>query len=274
MKPFFLAGILLVFPFSILAQSTAQKKAPPKPATAPASQEIETEQIGAPKSGPGPTATSASPTGYLEPEQVKALLHRIWLAEYRLHDLLEQVHPDHWKMADSTRKSFGQTLDGLHKALSNEEDWRTQFDARPDSLYLGFQTYVAINAILPRLDGLSHSVAQFENPSFGAQYSQAGNQLFDLQQALQPHLAYLLKNQDGLLYAAQTNLASCQNELNFAEHDKEGKAVPMKNIAPVFKGHGRTAHAAAPAGEAKKATSKGKAAAKPAANPTNKTQKK
>jgi hypothetical protein len=273
MKSLFLAGILLVLPFTIFAQSSDQKKAPPKPPTGPASQPIETEKISAPAATPAPIDARTGMTGYLEPEQVKALLHKIWLAEYRVNDLLEQVHPDHWKMADNTRKSFGQSLEGLHKAMSNEEDWRTQFDARPDSLYLGFQTYVAINAILPRLDGLSRSIAQYENPSFGAQYSQAGNQLFDLQQALQPHLAFLLKNQDGMLYAAQTNLASCQNELGFAEHDKEGHATPMKNIVPVFKGHRRTAHAAAPAGEAKKAEPKGKMSAKPATNPTNKTQK-
>jgi hypothetical protein len=141
-------------------------------------------------------------------------------------------------------------------------------------LYLGFQTYVAISAVLPRLDGVAHSVSQYENPSFGGQYSQSGNQLFDLQQLIEPHLAFLLKNQDSLFLAAQTNLASCQNELNFAEHDKEGRATPMKNIVPVFKGHGRTSHAAAPAGGAKQTTAKDKATGKPAANPANQTQNK
>jgi hypothetical protein len=40
-------------------------------------------------------------------------------------------------------------------------------------------------------------------------------------------------------------MAACQNELNFAEHDKEGHATPMKNIAPVFKGRKRTTHTTA-----------------------------
>ena len=87
-------------------------------------------------------------------------------------------------------------MESLRKALAAEEDWRSQFEARPDSLYLGFQTYVAISAVLPRVDGVAHSVSQYENPSFGAQYSQSANQLFDLQQLIEPHLAYLLKNQD------------------------------------------------------------------------------
>jgi len=141
-------------------------------------------------------------------------------------------------------------------------------------LYLGFQTYVAISAVLPRVDGVAHSVAQYENASFGAQYSQSANQLFDLQQLIEPHLAYLLKNQDNVQLVAQTNLASCENELNFAKHNKEGRATPMKNIAPVFQGHKRTSHTTAPAGGAKPAATKGKAAGKPGTKPPNQTQKK
>ena len=166
--------------------------------------------------------------------------------------------------------------------MAAEEDWRGQFDARPDSLYLGFQTYMAMGAVLPRADGVARSVSRYENASFGGQFSQAANQLFDLQQSLAPHLAYLLKNQDNVMLIAQSNMASCQNELNFAEHDKEGRATPMKNIAPVFKGHGHTAHAAAAttgdkpaetkgAAVSKPAAAKSAATAKPAPNPPNKS---
>jgi hypothetical protein len=175
-------------------------------------------------------------------------------------------------MPPAARQSFEQTLESLHKAMAAEEDWRSQFDERPDSLYLGFQTYVAISAVLPRVDGVAHSVSRYENASFGGQYSQSANRLFDLQQSIVPHLAYLLKNQDNLMVAAQTNLASCQNELNSAERDKEGRATPMKNIAPVFKSRRRTAPATA--GGAKPAEAKGTPAGKPASNPPNKTQKK
>jgi hypothetical protein len=116
------------------------------------------------------------------------------------------------------------------------------------------------------VDGVARSVSQYENASFGGQYAQAANQLFDLQQLLEPHLTYLLKNQDNVLLIGQTNLAACQNELNFAEHDKEGHATPMKNIAPVFKGRKRTAHTA-PAGGAKSSGTKGTAAGNPGVHP-------
>jgi hypothetical protein len=215
----------------------------------------------------------ASAAGHLEPQQVKDLMHKIWLAQYRLNDLLAQVHPDKWKMLPEVRQSFNQSMESLRKAMAGEEEWRGQFEARPDSLYLGFQTYVAISAVLPRVDGVAHSVSQYENPSFGAQYSQAANQLFDLQQLIEPHLSYLLKNQDNVQLTAQTNLASCENELNIAERDKQGRATPMKNIAPEFKGRKRTVHAVAPAGGSKPAETKGAVPGKSAANPSDKAQK-
>jgi hypothetical protein len=104
-------------------------------------------------------------------------------------------------------------------------------------MYFGFQTYAAMNAALPRLDGVGRAATQFENPSLGAQYSQAGNQLFDLQQALQPYIAYLLRNPDQLLYMAQTNLAGCQNQLGNALRGQGEPAKPFKNTFVEF--HGR-----------------------------------
>jgi hypothetical protein len=273
MKLLFLALFVAVCPLKDLGQSsTKQTPIPPHP-NGPASQEIQTERIVPPGQTPAGPLAQASTAGYLEPVQVKALMHKVWLAQYRLNDLLTQVHPEKWKMPPAAQQSFGQSLESLHKAMTAEEDWRGMFEARPDSLYLGFQTYVAISAVLPRVDGVAHAVSQYENASLGAQYSQSSNQLFDLQQMMESHLAYLLKNQDTLLLAGQTNLASCQNELNFAEHNKGGRATPMKNIAPEFKGHKRTAHATPPAGGAKKASPKGTAAGKPATNPSGKTQK-
>jgi hypothetical protein len=273
MKPFFLALFMAVFPAALFAQTAPHAAPLPPHPNAPASQEIETEKIGAPGQTPALPSAQTSPAGFLEPAQVKALMHKIWLAQYRLSDLLAQVHPEKWKMPPAARQSFQQSLDSLHKALDAEEDWRSQYDSRPDSLYLGFQIYLAISAVLPRVDGVARSVSQYENGSFGAQYSQAANQLYDLQQVIAPHLVFLLKNQDGLMLATQTNLAACQNELNFAEHDKEGHATPMKNIVPEFKGR-RPVHAAAPAGNVKKPEPKTKAAGKPATNPPNQTQSK
>ncbi len=186
---------------------------------------------------PAQTSQPVNGPGYMEPAQVKALAHKIWIAEYRINDLLAQVHPEKWKISNVTRNSFNQTLENPHGALQGLVEWRAQFEKRPDGMYFGFQTYTAINAALPRLDGIVRAASQFENPSLGAQYSQAGDQLFDLQQALQPYIAYLLRNPDQALYLAQTNLAGCQSQLGSALNGQSGPAQPLKNTFVEF--HGR-----------------------------------
>jgi hypothetical protein len=206
-------------------------------------------------SQPAPAASPAS-EGFMEPAQVEEILHKVWLAEYRLNDLLTQVQPEHWKLDDSARRSFQQTFETLRSELKALEEWRSQLDVRPDSMYLGYMMHASIDALLPRLDALTRMISTHENTSLGAQFSQAGNRLFDLQQAVQPYLLYLLRNQDQLLRAAQGNLASCQNELSYAMRGRTEHVTPMKNIRPDFKGRRKPKPAAtgkeggAPAGAA------------------------
>jgi len=230
-----------------LAQQPVKNQTPPKPAAgAQAGPGLETETIPPPH-----TAQPVDAPGFMEAAQVKALTHKIWIAEYRINDLLTQVHPEKWKASKVTLNSFNQTLENLHQGLEALEEWRAQFEKRPDSIYFGFQTYAAINAALPRLDGVGRATSQFENASLGAQYSQAGGQLFDLQQALQPYIAYLLRNPDQLLSLAQSNLAGCQNALGNALRGQSEPAKPLKNTFVEFHARRRRDGQPASAGDGK-----------------------
>jgi hypothetical protein len=216
--------LLLVWASPAPAQQAAKDQTP---RGAPAESVPETETIPYPQPAQTPQAVNAP--GYMDPAHVKALTQEISASEFRIHDLLAAVHPEKWKTSNIIRNSFSVTLENLQKTLDSLEQWRAQFEKRPDSMYFGFQTYAAINAALPRLDGVGRAVSQFENPSLGAQYSQVGDKLFDLQQGLQPYVAYLLRSPDQLLYTAQSNLAGCQNELGNALRGQTGPARPLKN---------------------------------------------
>ena len=229
--------LFLLATFLVASQVWAQQQSPEvQPSAAAASSVPDTETIQVAPAPPAPLQKFAGEAGYMDSAQLKALSHKMWLAEYRLNDLLSQVQPGKWKIPDGARNSFNQTLDTLRKQLAALEEWRTQFEKRPESMYLGYKTYVTINMVLPRLDGVARSISQYENPSLGAQYSQAGNQLFDQQQAIEPYLAFLLRNQDGLLLAAENNMAACQTQLGYAMRGRAEHAIPMKNINPKFKG--------------------------------------
>jgi hypothetical protein len=203
-----------------LSQSQSQ---PPQPAAA-ATPQMET--VGAPQ----PAAGAVEGEGYLTQQQVKELLQKVWLAEYRMGDLLTEVRPERWNLADPARASFQQTLQTLRTQLAALDGWRTRLEMCPENAYLGYMTYGAMNAVLPRLDAVARSITEHENASLGAQFSQAGNQLFDLQQALSLYVSALLRSQDEIMQALRNNLASCQNELGYALGARPVTAKPVTNI--------------------------------------------
>jgi hypothetical protein len=230
--------IILVCAMEAGAQRAGQVQSAPAPPASqgtPQTETVETVQPGQAESQPAPGGE-----GYLEAAQVKELLRKVWLAEYRINDLLTEVHPERWKLADVARDSFCQTLETLRAQMTALEGWRSQLNDRPDNAYLAYTTHAAMGAVLPRLDAVARSITQHENPRLGAQFSQAGNQLFDLQQSLGTHLGALLRNQDQILRATQNNLAACQNELGYALRGRAAPAKPMKNVLPNFRGRGRT----------------------------------
>jgi hypothetical protein len=237
----------LVLVVTLLFISTGELRRAEAQEAPPASPEIQAETVTTRQAPPPSTQIAPAGEGFMEPAQVKELLQRLWLAGFRINDLFSEVHPERWKMPDAARASFQDSFEALRQQMEALEAWRTQFDARPDSMYLGYMTHASIDAILPRLDGVTRIISQRENTSLGAQFSQAGNQLFDLQQALQPYLIYLLRNQDQAVSAAQNNLASCESRLGSALRSQSPPAKVMKNIVPDFKGR-RVRKPAPPAG--------------------------
>ena len=223
-----------------LGAGVAQQNPPPSPPTTSAASPPQEQKIDSSPTSQAQLRTLAGEPGYLDPEAMKQLLHKIWIVEYRINDLLTEVHPERWKLEDATRASFTKTLESLHAQMGALEQQRAEFEKRPESMYWGYETYAAINTVLPRLEGIGRDVARHENSSLATQFGQPGNQLFDLQQAIEPYLSFLLRNQDQILSTAQNNLAGCQNELSFAMRGRTEAAKPMKNILPEFKGRRRS----------------------------------
>jgi hypothetical protein len=205
----------------------------PPPASAPAAARTAEQAAPSPGIVEGMLAQSSSQPGYMDAQQVKALLDQARFAEYRLNDLLADVHPERWKISDAARDSFNQTLQTMRSQLKDLDGWRAQFAARPESTYAGFETYATIGGILPRLEGVARTISQADNPSYGAQFSQVADRLFDLQQKLAPYLGFLLNNQDSITQALENNLAGCQNQLGHAMRGQSERPKWIRNSAPV-----------------------------------------
>jgi len=216
-------------------KATAQpkKQAPPPVPASTASQEVPTEKIEPSPSLTAPPATVTSEAGSLRPGDVAALLKNVRFSEYRINDLLSDVKPERWKLPQSTLDSFNTTIKTLHSEMDALEQWRAQFNQRTDSIYLGFQAYAAIDAVLPRLYGVARDVRDHENASYAAQFNQAGDQLFDLQQTMGAYVGSLLRAQDQQILALDNNLAACQQSLGNAMRGQSQRAKPVRNSPPI-----------------------------------------
>jgi hypothetical protein len=169
----------------------------------------------------------------MEPAEVKKLMDQVRFAEYRINDLLTDIHPERWKMSDIGRASFQETLTTLRTQMDSLKKWRRLLQDRPESTYLAFETYAAMNAVLPRLAGVARNVSELDNPSYGVQFSQSGDRLFDLQQDLGAYVDFLLQIQDQVQLALENNLAGCQRDLGQAMRVRAQRAKPMRNVAPI-----------------------------------------
>jgi hypothetical protein len=240
-----------VFIFLILSAQWTLGQAATPPGQG-ASQDIQTQTIEGPPAHPDQPATLNTVTGSMQAEQVKELLKNVRFSEYRINDLLTDVHPEKWKMPDTALASFNQTLKSLREQVGVLEQWRAQFEQRTDSLYLSFQTYSTIDAVLPRLNGVTQSIAEHESAGYAAQFSRAGDRLFDLQQEIGHYVSSLMQSEDQLLLDYTRNMATCQQNLSAAMRGKSSHAKPMRNSQPIRPQRRRTHPSSATQGENEK----------------------
>jgi len=225
----------LLTPCTLAAQSPGQ--APAKPAgEATPSEQIETERIKVPESLQAPPRSMANQPGYMEPAQTHQLLSKVWQAEARVKDLTTQIRPGELKMSATELANFTTTLDTLRGSLASLDQSRQMFDSRPDSEYLGFETYAGISEVVSSLDRLTRTVSRYNSPSLEGQFNQAWNDMLTMRQSLKPYLSFLLRNHDQIFLTMETNLAGCQNELGYKNYKADDSPKNMRNVLPDFKG--------------------------------------
>jgi hypothetical protein len=201
------------------------------------------ERVNVPSAPVAPMTQLPTELPPLSPDQVKALLYKIYVPAYRLQDLLGQEHPEKWPAPEAERKAFSQAREASLSKLSSLEKLRAQLADRPSSSDLAFQTYALINSLISPLETISRGVAKYGSPKLADEYSERGRQLSSLGEGLAPYITFFLRNQDRVYQMLENNLSSCQKQLGYAMHSSVQPATPMVNVNPVFQGHGRVHHA-------------------------------
>ncbi|HEV2501329.1 MAG TPA: hypothetical protein VGY31_17290 [Terriglobia bacterium] len=222
-------------------EAKAQKELAAPPSQVPPGQKgLETERVNVAPMAP-PVSTLAVEPPPLTPGQVKSILYKVYISEFRIRDLLSQEHPDQWKGASPAERTMAvQARAALASNLDELEKWRALFSDHPGSMYDAFQTYRSVNALFHPLRVFGSEAGKYENENMADDYARRETDMEAQLNGLIPYISFILQHQDRNLEMFQTDLAGCQTQLGYAMHSQVHTSQPMKNIVPVFQGRRRS----------------------------------
>jgi hypothetical protein len=193
---------------------------------------IQTEKIQVPAALQTPPPSMASQPGYMLPAETQRMLLKVWQLETRVRDLMTQVHPELLNMPSDQAVSLGRALEALAESLDSLETARAEFSGRVDSEYLAFQTYAAMTNLRTPLRRVANLVSRYQSRQVGGMFEQSWNDLFTLEAALEPYVAFLTRNHDRIYALMQGNLYDCQNQLTAAMRKHPPRTKMIRNIVP------------------------------------------
>lgn len=222
-------------------EAQAQKELAASPSQVPPGQKgLETERVNVAPMAP-PVSTLAVEPPPLTPGQVKSILYKVYISEFRIRDLLSQEKPDQWNGASPAERAMAvQARAALASKLDELEKWRALFSDHPGSMYDAFQTYRSVNELFHPLRVFGREAGQYENQNMADDYARRETDMEAQLNGLIPYISFILQHQDRNLEMFQTDLAGCQTQLGYAMHSQVHTSQPMKNIVPVFQGRRRS----------------------------------
>ncbi|MGH9402180.1 MAG: hypothetical protein ACRD2P_08745, partial [Terriglobia bacterium] len=229
------------------AEAQIQKELTAPPQGLPGQKGLETERVNAAPAPPPVSSLAVAPPP-LTPGQVKSILYKVYISEFRIRDLLGQERPDQWKDASPAERTMAaEARTALVSRLNELEKWRVLFSDHPGNMYDAFQTYRSVNALFHPLRVFGLEAGKYESAGMANDYSQRETDMEAQLNGIIPYISFILKNQDRNLEMFQTDLSSCQNQLGYAMHSMVHSSQPMKNIVPVFQGRRRKKSKSSPA---------------------------
>lgn len=222
--------------YKAFLDSQAQAALQPQVSEAPGHPAMPVERINAPTATAAPLSVISSESPPLDAPQLKRLLYQVYVPEFRLKDLASHEHPANRKATGAALASFNSVRQSMLSALDELEKWRGQLSQSPLALVAGFETYRSVQKTLALARQMTAEVTQLEDPGAGLQYEKAASQMESHVPKLVDYLLFLMRNSDNTLSLFQSDLAGCQNQLNYSMRGQRPAAVPMPNVVPEFKG--------------------------------------
>ncbi|MGH9375968.1 MAG: hypothetical protein ACRD1J_07345 [Terriglobia bacterium] len=222
--------------YSAYLQQRIQRQLAARPAGLPGRVTLETERISAPTPPPQPLKSVTIFTPPLTPAQVKAVLYKIYVSEFRIRDLLGQEHPKHWKASQAEQTLASQARESLLSQIAALETWRARLNQEPGNMYYAFQVFHAVDQVFHPLRVFSREVERYQGVSMGEPYRRRAADLEANLNALLPYVGAILEHASNDASMIQADLDTCQNQLTYAMHATLHSPTPLRNVVPVFEG--------------------------------------
>jgi len=222
--------------YSGYLQQRIQQQLTAQPAGLPGHVTLETERIAAPAPPPAPLKSVVIFKPPMTPAQVKAILYKIYVSEFRIHDLLGQERPEQWKASPAERALINQARETLLSQLATLEMWRARLNQDTGNMYDAFQVFRSIDNVFHPLRVFSREVVRYQGAGLGEPYRRRANDLEASLNALMPYVGAILQHASDNMSMIQTDLDSCQNQLTYAMHESLHAPTPLKNVVPAFEG--------------------------------------
>ncbi|MGH9327828.1 MAG: hypothetical protein ACRD2B_14255 [Terriglobia bacterium] len=178
------------FPGQFAAQATPKPAPVSPPVSAPGRSEAKAApaNVAPPAAKPAPATVTART---LQPEQVKALMQKAFLATARINDLLSVAQPAKWKMTNAERALLNDRVQTVNLQLKTLEKWRYGLFYHPENAKDAEGTVQSIHTLVPELQGIASAISQYQGASSGAQFSKAVEDLASTAYSLSPYVASL-----------------------------------------------------------------------------------
>jgi hypothetical protein len=153
-------------------------------------------------SNPQPAPAAEVPAGQpratpvaMQPAEVQALLYKIYTAAFRIGDLAGSLQTDKWALSSQDQAAFSAKVDALRAALAAAEKARSDFYVHPDDAELGRIADSALQAVTPKFDEFMAALSSTPGSASASDFKQADADLTDLDQQLDPYVAYLAERE-------------------------------------------------------------------------------
>jgi hypothetical protein len=164
-------------------QTTDQQSQPASPSNASSS--TPASSVSEPSKETSGTIASPAGASNASPQQARAVLDQLFLAESRIKDLLSTLKTSSWKMTDAERQQIDQSISSAQQKIQDLEKWRYEYYYHLKDVAAQRKTEAAVQGLEPLVTSIGAAAGRYQGAITIGQFQRASRQLASVGDQLQ-----------------------------------------------------------------------------------------